>query len=1331
LIPKELYNPLADLKTKWSQIAKIENFTGFNLLENLEQENLPYGYYEVRETMVACLENFEHLATTSKNLNEIQAFISFSKWLEFFKSPNYLLQFELKNYICKCMSKFYFEHENKIKLIENSENCLSLMTSLICDIISFRRHNAKKKGQTAIELERLIETPNYITSHENYTTIRSLYQKTDKIDYETKTIKIFLEDITLHNLRREYIYEGCLDLFFNVLLKEIEFCKEIRDTKTEFSSIISFSLELLDDMLKHESDDVLFPFTKIERFLNISSATKHYFPYRTKIIDLTSKFYEKLKLKEKANEKFPNFKSKTLSGAAENFSKYITPLYNFKKENKEQNIKQVAEHIAEHPRNREIIKEIVNYFKRDINKLEQEEIVFILRLLRKYIEIENTNNPSDEPIYMWKEVAHSDLKKIEKIQNHYRDLGLSEILFSFFAMKDQRIFRETILLSLAYMYGGNLDIQKDFFENFKKDDENKVLVSIGAQLKICQEYFRVTETKRCLVLYVSTQKALFDYLKGKKIERDIDMEELQMKASKINLDKKYLTVAEKSDENELYILLLTFLQGLCEGQYTDMQNYLREQKLDDRLHPKSFDFLSFLRHVINSYSKMMSRYNLSVGTKVMDVIIELTQGEVHENISVFLHKTFIYDLCRVLTDYNTRYHTLPRGFGLNIFHANFGEFKGKIIALFKTMLENKNEENTKILAEHLDKEGLMSGLEHLMSEFVRRAKLQKKITSVDNFIFALNNDDFKDILGDAINIYIIFRYIYSDPNEFNDRIREIIKQMDKDKQDFLDKIIFTVFRKLVHSIEIVVDTKAQPLMRIWFPVIATAHYLHKDTKNQFTKYVDRSNSQTKISALIDSTQEFLPQMETDYQARNRVFGFNLLNVYYYLRVISNLMALVITIINVATYKYQDEDTFQEDRFTNATLAMNIAQVVLASILVFLWVILLRKRNQTVMWERYVDQNVKDKGFLPPSLKNKLENGDYKDLTEEDCLLVLTLKGANSEEFKEMKKSSLNYSKIALNYYFLQLYFSIASKSFLWHVCYVGITIGSIFHPLAAVFQILDIAFRVDTIKQIYSSISRNVTQFLWTLFLLVLTNVIYSFIGFFFMNDKFVDGDDALCETAFSCLLNVLNLGLRSGGGIADVIGAQPYLSDDVGIFIGRVVFDLSFFILMIILLLNLIFGMIIDAFGDLRDQKSSNEEDEKNVCFICGIERSEFEKHMNFDEHTLEEHNIWSYVYYIAYLMEKQKTSKNEMSDIENFVLEKYLISNYEWIPIAKSLTLENIYQQEKVEKEDGLETIKHSLSEIQNNMKEMGTELRSVIVSEIKSSLLEMVGPKAKKSI
>jgi len=51
-----------------------------------------------------------------------------------------------------------------------------------------------------------------------------------------------------------------------------------------------------------------------------------------------------------------------------------------------------------------------------------------------------------------------------------------------------------------------------------------------------------------------------------------------------------------------------------------------------------------------------------------------------------------------------------------------------------------------------------------------------------------------------------------------------------------------------------------------------------------------------------------------------------------------------------------------------------------------------------MWERFVDQNNKKLGFLPVTIKRKLDEGSYDKLTWKECQLILYLRGANSDEF---------------------------------------------------------------------------------------------------------------------------------------------------------------------------------------------------------------------------------------------------------------------------------------------------------------------------------------------
>ena len=58
---------------------------------------------------------------------------------------------------------------------------------------------------------------------------------------------------------------------------------------------------------------------------------------------------------------------------------------------------------------------------------------------------------------------------------------------------------------------------------------------------------------------------------------------------------------------------------------------------------------------------------------------------------------------------------------------------------------------------------------------------------------------------------------------------------------------------------------------------------------------------------------------------------------------------------------------------------------------------------------------------------------------------------------------------------------------------------------------------------------------------------------------------------------------MKLGGGISDplVLSANP----NGGIFWGRFFFDISFFFIVKMVLLNVIAGIIIDAFNELRDE--------------------------------------------------------------------------------------------------------------------------------------------------
>lgn len=55
---------------------------------------------------------------------------------------------------------------------------------------------------------------------------------------------------------------------------------------------------------------------------------------------------------------------------------------------------------------------------------------------------------------------------------------------------------------------------------------------------------------------------------------------------------------------------------------------------------------------------------------------------------------------------------------------------------------------------------------------------------------------------------------------------------------------------------------------------------------------------------------------------------------------------------------------------------------------------------------------------------------------------------------------------------------------------------------------------------------------------------------------------------------------------------------------------------MVIIIVLNLIFGVIIDTFADLRSEKQKKEEILKTTCFICG----KYQNQQEFNSRQIEE---------------------------------------------------------------------------------------------------------------
>lgn len=131
------------------------------------------------------------------------------------------------------------------------------------------------------------------------------------------------------------------------------------------------------------------------------------------------------------------------------------------------------------------------------------------------------------------------------------------------------------------------------------------------------------------------------------------------------------------------------------------------------------------------------------------------------------------------------------------------------------------------------------------------------------------------------------------------------------------------------------------------------------------------------------------------------------------------------------------------------------------------------------------------------------------------------------------------------------------------------------------------------------------------------------------------------------------------------------------------------------IILLNIIFGIIIDTFSELRDERQLLEHDMNNICFICGREKYEFElRGSGWTEHMQLEHNAYAYLAFIIHIRRKPL---NECNGIEKYVKNKMKIHDITFFPKNARCLL---YTEEKTEEEKHIERIDAEISKLEQNL-------------------------------
>jgi len=245
------------------------------------------------------------------------------------------------------------------------------------------------------------------------------------------------------------------------------------------------------------------------------------------------------------------------------------------------------------------------------------------------------------------------------------------------------------------------------------------------------------------------------------------------------------------------------------------------------------------------------------------------------------------------------------------------------------------------------------------------------------------------------------------------------------------------------------------------------------------------------------------------------------------------------------------------------------------------------------------------------------------------------------------------------YNIMSFFFALSHPRIAYNIIsFVGSLVGASVCPGLFSLHLLGIIWRSQNLKNVLRAVTMNGRKLAVTVLLGLVLVWIYATLGFTLLRSEYISEEidietnseelNHYCESMADCFIFTLWRGLIDGAPLAkdvETTAKGERMEDHM----GRIMVDITFFAFFTTVLLNVIFGIIIDTFADMRGSNDSKQEDMQNVCFICGIDRATLDREGNgFEEHVDSEHNMWMYLFMFIHLKAKDKT---ELSGLESIL--------------------------------------------------------------------------------
>ena len=433
-----------------------------------------------------------------------------------------------------------------------------------------------------------------------------------------------------------------------------------------------------------------------------------------------------------------------------------------------------------------------------------------------------------------------------------------------------------------------------------------------------------------------------------------------------------------------------------------------------------------------------------------------------------------------------------------------------------------------------------------------------------------------------------------------------------------------------------------PSIYVVYKIHPYSNFLSNDSKSEFLRTVDRKNRYTKLYDLIENSEYFKLEIVYNWNhlRQNKLLRQSIKINYHLLGYISFFISFILNIVLLVTLHESGENYYGNHTVLLIKIFSGIVCFFISIVIVY-WFI--------TKYNLYIEIE-KAKFFAHHNDKQN----------------VLTLKDKINIQYKVIiSKGEL--TPLILVFIFLLLGICHKNMRFFFS------------------FSLLSILFLSINLNNLILSILIKGKLLLLTSFFTMILLYIYAGWGFYYQRDRFYDTDgrdkpDNMCDSLLYCFLTMVNNGLRWHAGIGKVARPESGLLH-FSSFVHRFFFDLLFFWIFSTLL-KIIFGIILDSFGELRQAYDLIQNDISNNCFICNIEKDTYEKNnkdnksLSFKEHCEIIHNVWDYIFYMIAL---RVEDPQELNAINSRNREKMLKKSVEWLPDSNLENLENNYKKDE----------------------------------------------------